>query len=157
VKVTGDGKGVASHAGSLLLAELADGVGLTAGLSAAMTHTRRRRSAHDPGVVLCHLAVMLADGGDCLADIAGLRQQPDLFGGVASDPTVWRAGRRPHIATARCERQSAMTRTVEPEVCWTQQATMKGHPGTQMDNVASDRANTDHVFASQAAAGRCGH
>ena len=90
VKVTGDGKGVASHAGSLLLAELADRVGLTAGLSAAMTHTRRRRSAHDPGVVLTQLAVMLADGGDCLADIAVLRQQPELFGRVASDPTVWR-------------------------------------------------------------------
>ena len=29
VKVTGDGKGVAGHAGALLLAELADRVGLT--------------------------------------------------------------------------------------------------------------------------------
>ena len=90
VKVTGDGKGVASHAGSLLLAELADRVGLTAGLSAAMTHTRRRRSVHDPGVVLTQLAVMLAGGGDCLTDIAVLRQQSDLFGRVGSDPTVWR-------------------------------------------------------------------
>jgi hypothetical protein len=90
VKVTGDGRGVASHAGLLLVAELADRVGLTAGLSAAMTHTRRRRSAHDPGVVLTQLAVMLAGGGDCLADIATLRQQPDLFGAVGSDPTVWR-------------------------------------------------------------------
>ncbi|MBA2638833.1 MAG: IS1380 family transposase, partial [Nocardioidaceae bacterium] len=40
--------------------------------------------------MLAHLAVMLADGGDCLADIAGLRQQPELFGRVGSDPTVWR-------------------------------------------------------------------
>ena len=90
VKVTGDGKGVAGHAGALLVAELADRVGLTAGLSAAMAHTRRRRSAHDPGVVLTHLAVSLADGGDCLADVAVLRNQPDLFGDVASDPTVFR-------------------------------------------------------------------
>jgi hypothetical protein len=90
VKVTGDGKGVASHAGSLLLAELADRVGLTAGLAVAMAHTRCRRSVHDPGVVLTQLAVMLAGGGDCLADIAVLRQQPDLFGRVGSDPTVWR-------------------------------------------------------------------
>ena len=107
VKVTGDGKGVASHAGSLLLAELADRVELTAGLSAAMIHTRRRRSAHDPGVVLTQLAVMLAAGGDCLADIATLRQQPELFGRVASDPTVWRVLESIHcdglrgIATAR--------------------------------------------------------
>lgn len=56
----------------------------------AMAHTRRRRSGHDPGVVLAHLAVSLADGGDCLADIAVLRNQPDLFGTVASDPTVFR-------------------------------------------------------------------
>jgi hypothetical protein len=90
VRVTGDGRGVASHAGALLLAELADRVGLTAGLSTAMAHTRQRRSAHDPGVVLCHLAVSLANGGDCLADIAVLRNQPELFGSIASDPTVWR-------------------------------------------------------------------
>jgi Transposase DDE domain group 1 len=90
VKVTGDGKGVAGHAGALLIAELADRVGLTEGLSAAMAHTRQRRSAHDPGVVLAHLAVSLADGGDCLADVAVLRNQPELFGNVASDPTVFR-------------------------------------------------------------------
>ncbi len=90
VTVTGDGKGVAGHAGALLIAELADRVGLTAGLSAAMAHTRQRRSGHDPGVVLTHLAVSLADGGDCLADVAVLRNQPDLFGDVASDPTVFR-------------------------------------------------------------------
>jgi Transposase DDE domain group 1 len=90
VRVTGDGKGVASHAGALLIAELADRVGLSRGLSAAMGHTRQRRSAHDPGVVLAQLAVSLADGGDCLSDIAVLRNQPELFGEVASDPTVFR-------------------------------------------------------------------
>jgi DDE family transposase len=90
VRVTGDGKGVASHAGALLIAELADRVGLTGGLSDAMAHTRQRRSAHDPGVVLAQLAVSLADGGDCLSDIAVLRNQPDLFGDLASDPTVFR-------------------------------------------------------------------
>ena len=90
VKVTGDGKGVAGYAGALLLGELAERVGLTEGLSTAMAHTRQRRSAHDPGVVLAHLAVSLADGGDCLADVAVLRNQPELFGNVASDPTVFR-------------------------------------------------------------------
>src|ERR1700681_2241826 len=90
VRVTGDVKGVASHAGALWIAELADRVGLTGGLSDAMAHTRQRRSAHDPGVVLAQLAVSLADGGDCLSDIAVLRNQPDLFGDLASDPTVFR-------------------------------------------------------------------
>jgi hypothetical protein len=109
VKVTGDGKGVAGHAGALLMAELADRVGLTAGLSAAMVHTRQRRSAHDRGVVLTHLAVSLADGGDCLADVAVLRNQPDLFGTVASDPTVFRVVDSVHadglgnIAAARAD------------------------------------------------------
>jgi len=74
----------------LLLAEMADRSGLTAGLSAAMAHTRSRASRHDPGTTLAHLAVMLADGGDCMSDLAVLRNQPGLFGQVASDPTAWR-------------------------------------------------------------------
>ncbi|MCA1699364.1 MAG: transposase, partial [Actinobacteria bacterium] len=40
--------------------------------------------------MLRDLAVTLADGGDCLADIGALRDQPDLFGNVASDSTVFR-------------------------------------------------------------------
>jgi hypothetical protein len=55
-----------------------------------MASTRERRSAHDPGVVLRDLAVMLADGGECLAALGALRDQEDLFGGVASDSTAFR-------------------------------------------------------------------
>lgn len=51
---------------------------------------RRRRSAHDPGRVLTDLAVMLAAGGEAIGDIAVLREQPDLFGAVASTATAWR-------------------------------------------------------------------
>jgi hypothetical protein len=40
--------------------------------------------------VLRDLAVLLADGGDCLSDLAALRNQPELFGEVASTPTAWR-------------------------------------------------------------------
>ena len=46
---------------------------------------------HDPGIVLTHLAVAIADGADCLADLASLREQAELFGPVASIPTAWRA------------------------------------------------------------------
>lgn len=88
--VTADGTGVAAHAGSRLLADMADVLGLTIGLSAAMVPTRTRRSAHDPGRVLVDLAVMVADGGTSLSDLKVLRDQPDLFGAVASDPTAWR-------------------------------------------------------------------
>lgn len=60
VEVTADGEGLVSHAGVALLVELADRVGLTAALSDALTETRERRSAHDPGRVLVDVAVMLA-------------------------------------------------------------------------------------------------
>ena len=88
--VTADGSGQVGHAGSALLVGAADRLGLTRALSAAMASTRQRASAHDPGVVLRDLVVMLAGGGDCLADLGALRDQEDLFGGVASDSTAFR-------------------------------------------------------------------
>jgi len=88
--VRADGNGQVGHAGSALLAGVADRVGLTRALSAAMAPTRRRRSAHDPGVVLRDLVVMLADGGECLADVGALRDQANLFGNVCSDSTAFR-------------------------------------------------------------------
>src|SRR5665648_779684 len=90
LQVLADDTSVTSHAGGVLLSELADRLGLTAGLSAAMAPTRQRPSAHDPGRVLRDLALMLADGGDCLADLGALRDQVDLHGAVASDSTAWR-------------------------------------------------------------------
>jgi hypothetical protein len=88
VEVTADGEGLVSHAGAALLVELADRVGLTAGLSDALAGTRERRSAHDPGRVLRDVAVMLADGGDCVTDLdAG---QERLFGARASETTTHR-------------------------------------------------------------------
>jgi hypothetical protein len=88
--VSADGTGQVGHAGSALVAGTADRIGLTRALCEAMAPTRARRSAHDPGVVLRDLAVMLADGGDCLADLGAQRDQGDLFGGVASDSTAFR-------------------------------------------------------------------
>ena len=90
LKVTGDGRGVVGHAGARLLSDLADRLGLTAGLSAAMAPTKQRRRGHDRGRVLADLAVMIADGGTAIADLAVLRDQPTLFGEVASTPTAWR-------------------------------------------------------------------
>ncbi len=90
LQVLADDTLVVSHAGSALLIKLADRLGLTEGLSEAMAPTRQRPSAHDPGRVLRDLAVMLADGGDCLSDLGALRDQVDLFGAVASDSTAFR-------------------------------------------------------------------
>jgi len=52
--------------------------------------TRERRSAHDPGVVLRNLAVVIADGGDHVSDLGVLRGQQALFGAVASETTAHR-------------------------------------------------------------------
>jgi hypothetical protein len=86
-----DGKNLVSHAGAALLAELADRSGLTEAMSLAMEDCGINWHTHDPGVVLTHLAVAIADGADCLADIAALKEQEDLFGPVASVATAWRA------------------------------------------------------------------
>lgn len=90
VKVTGGGTGIVNHAGARLVADLADLVGLTSGLSEAMAPTKQRRSGHDRGQVLVDVAVMLADGGTTISDVATLRNQPELFGEIASHATVWR-------------------------------------------------------------------
>ena len=88
--VTGDGRNVVGHAGARMVCDLADALGLTGGLSLAMAATKRRRRGHDRGRVLVDLAVMLADGGETISDLAVLRDQPALFGEVASLATAWR-------------------------------------------------------------------
>jgi Transposase DDE domain group 1 len=88
--VTCDGDGIAGHAGAALLGELADRLGLTRALSWRAGRGQTPRHRHDAGAVLRDLAVMLADGGDALSDLAVLRDQPELFGPVASTPTAWR-------------------------------------------------------------------
>jgi hypothetical protein len=90
VEVTADGVGLVSHAGAALLVEVADRVGLTGALSGALAGARERRSAHDPGRVLRDVAVMLADGGDCVTDLDAYRGQERLFGARASETTTHR-------------------------------------------------------------------
>jgi hypothetical protein len=59
------------------------------------------RAVNDPGEVIADLVVTLALDGDCLADIAMVRSQPDLFGPVASDPAVSRLIDRPAAEPVR--------------------------------------------------------
>ena len=91
VTVSTGGRGVCSHVGSRLLADVAAAVGVGEAFDAAVGGGRKRRSAHAPGRVLADLAVMLADGGVAIGDLAVLRDQPGLFGPVASTATAWRA------------------------------------------------------------------
>ena len=79
-----------SHAGSALLAQAADKLGLTKALSLRLATVKQRRRGHDPGRVIRDLAVMLADGGECVSDLGAVRDQEVLFGPVASDSTAFR-------------------------------------------------------------------
>jgi len=90
LRVTADGAGVVAHAGSVATRLLADRLGLTGELSKALTKPSFS-PRHDRGRVLVDLAVLLADGGEAIADIDVLRHQSEVLGPVASAPTVWRA------------------------------------------------------------------
>jgi len=90
ITVSADGRGLVSQAGAVLLWETLRVTGLGRGLSAALERWRAPRAVHDPGKIIADLAASVALGGDCLADIAVLREQPGLAGPVASDPVVSR-------------------------------------------------------------------
>jgi hypothetical protein len=121
--VSADGRGVVSHAGSRLLADLADRTTLAAELAGVLGHLDRPRARHVPGRVLVDLAVAVAGGAECISDIAVLADQPALFGPVASDSTVWRLLAQlgePELAGVAGARAAAR------EVAWAQRAETTG-------------------------------
>ena len=89
LKVAADGRGLASHAGTRLWPTWPSARGWGRPERSAGTAGESTRR-HAPGEVLVDLAVMLADGGECIFDLKTLRGQPGLFGEVASQPTAWR-------------------------------------------------------------------
>ena len=80
IAVSADGSGIVSQAGALLLTQAMRATGLDRGLTAALGRWRPPRAVHDPGKIIADMVVTLALGGDCLADIAVLRAQPELAG-----------------------------------------------------------------------------
>ena len=119
--ITCDGTGVVSHAGTVLLAELADRIGLTAALGEATDGLRERRAKHDPGKVLVDVAVAIADGAVSISDVPAFdgaagsaragwqrRVEPDDLAGAGrrrqhswdagGDPAGQRAGQGPGLA-----------------------------------------------------------
>ena len=84
------GTAIVSEGGAVGLLETVRVAGLDRALSRALEPWRKPAARHDPGKILVDLALSLAVGGDCLADVAVLRDQPGVFGAVASDPTVSR-------------------------------------------------------------------
>jgi hypothetical protein len=91
VRVDARGSAAVSQAGGVLLVETVRVLGLDEGLSRALAPWRKPGSVHDPAKVLLDLAVAVAHGGDCLADVAVVRAEPAVFGLVASDATFSRA------------------------------------------------------------------
>ncbi|MEV6324971.1 IS1380 family transposase [Nocardia sp. NPDC051787] len=119
LKIDGDGSQVVSQAGAVALLRTAARVGLDRALSQVLAPWRKPLAIHDPGKILLDLAVTVAVGGDCAADLALLRGEPGVFGAVASDPTVSRlittlAADAPQvlaaIASARATARSAAWR-----------------------------------------------
>ncbi|MGW3692227.1 IS1380 family transposase [Streptomyces sp. NPDC005125] len=90
VRVEGGGRAVVSQAGGVLLVETIRKTGLDTSISTALAPWRKPRAVHDPGKILLDVALAVALGGDCLADVGMLRAEPAVFGPVASDPTVSR-------------------------------------------------------------------
>lgn len=118
-----------SSAGGLLVRQTIRAAGLDRGLSEALAPWRLERAVHDPAKVLLDVATAVALGGDCLADMAAVRAQPELFGSVASDPTVSRViaslaadigSVLPAIRTARAQARARV---------WGKRRPLGGRPG----------------------------
>ena len=90
VRVDTSGVAAVGQAGGVLLTETVRAAGLDIVLSQSLARWRKPLAVHDPAKVIIDLALALALGGDCLADVGVLRGQPGVFGRVASDPTVSR-------------------------------------------------------------------
>lgn len=143
ITVTGDGRGVVGHA---------DTTGLTSAFGQALAGLRRRRGGHDPGRIAVDLTVMLADGGEAIADLAVLRNEAALFGPVASDPTAWRLLSQLD-ATLLAELRSA--RAHAREIAWAQHADTRGDlpqptvAGQQVDGLVLDMDATIVICHSE--------
>ena len=123
---------LASSAGAVLLAPVIGRSQVGSALSGALAPWRRERACHDPGKVLLDVATAVALGGDCLADIAVVRAQPDLFGQVASDPTVSRL-----VATLAGDVDAAVTairaaRAAARSRVWDHRRPVSGGAGSQV-------------------------
>ena len=104
--------------GSVLLVTTATMVGLDRAMSVALEPWRLPLAVHDPGKVLLDLAMAIAIGGDCLADIGQVRSMPAVFGRVASYPTVSRLIDRLALDVDRAERAIDAARAQTRRVVW---------------------------------------
>jgi len=131
VRVDATREPLVSTAGGVLLRQTLRCSGLQKSMSAALAPWRTSRAVHDPAKVLLDLVTAVALGGDCAADIAVVRAQPEVFGAVASDATVSRL-----IATLADDVDAAITairtaRATARQRVWRRQRPLPG-VGTQV-------------------------
>jgi hypothetical protein len=137
LEVSGGGQGVVSHAGLALLRHLADQTGLTAGLSAALATPRVL--VHDRGRVLADLACAIADGARVISDFRVMGDQRELFGLVASVPTVWRTLAEIARGGARADRRITAAVNTARRRAWAQAVARHGAvPGVRVADKVLD-------------------
>jgi Transposase DDE domain group 1 len=123
-----------TSSGALMINETIRVAGLRPALSRALRPWRAKRARHDPGKVLLDVAIAVALGGDCVADVAAVRAQHDLFGVAASDPTVSRlfAALAADAATADAAVAALRSaRAAARECAWSRHRPLAGTPGTR--------------------------
>ncbi len=123
LEVTGGGSGVVSHAGLVLLRQLADRTGLTAGLSSALPSPM---GGHDRGRVFSDLACAIADGARVISDFRVMGDQRELLGPVASVPTAWRVLRETAAGGDRRRRKITAAVNKARRHAWEQGAARHG-------------------------------
>ncbi|HEY6818906.1 MAG TPA: IS1380 family transposase [Mycobacterium sp.] len=121
-----------SSAGGILLRQALRCSGLDTAMSAALAPWRALRAVHDPAKVLTDVAIAVALGGDCAADVAVVRAQQEVFGPVASDATVSRL-----IATLADDVEAAIAairsaRAAARQQVWRRQRPLAGARGCQV-------------------------
>lgn len=84
------GTGIVSHAGVVLPARVGETSGLVEALSEGLAPWRAPTAVFDPGKVLAQLALSVAAGGDCLADVRELAGAESIVGPVPSTATISR-------------------------------------------------------------------
>ncbi len=106
-----------SHAGLVLLRQLADRAGLTAGLSAALPSPD---GGLDRGRVFADLACAIADGARVISDFRVMGDQDEVFGQVASVPTAWRTLKEAAAGGDRTRRKVTAAVNTARRYAWSQ-------------------------------------
>jgi hypothetical protein len=121
-----------SSAGAVLVRQTVHRSGLGKALSVALAPWRGPRAVHDPAKVLVDLAIAVALGGDCAADMAVVRAQPGVFGPVASDATVSRLVAALAGDVDAAEAAIGAARAAARARVWDRRRPVGGGPGSQV-------------------------